>query len=96
MARQDASYWFGLMAYQRGRYRSAIDWFLRQTIEAYPNGLWLTGARYNLARTYEASGKADLAILLYGSNTASPGYPGDVLRAKWLQELGGEKDKGRR
>jgi len=91
-AKQDASYWSGLIAYQRGNYRSAVDYFLTKTIEAYPDGPWLNGARYNLARTYEASGKPDLAILLYGSNTASPGYPGDVLRAKWLTELG-EKRK---
>jgi hypothetical protein len=91
-AKQDASYWLGLMAYQRGNYPSAIDYFLTKTIEAYPNGPWSTGARYNLGRTYEASGKPDLAILLYISNSASPGYLGDVLRAKWLKELG-EKGK---
>jgi hypothetical protein len=91
-ARQDASYWFGLMAYQRGRYPSAIDWLQAKTIEAYPNGPWSTGARYNLARAYEASGKPDMAMFLYNSNTSSPGYPGDILRARWLKELG-EKRK---
>jgi hypothetical protein len=91
-ARQDASYWFGLMAYQRGRYRSAIDWLQAKTLEAYPNGPWSTGARYNLARAYEASEKPEMAMFLYNSNTSSPGYPGDLLRARWLKELG-EKRK---
>jgi hypothetical protein len=87
-AKQDATYWSGLIAYQRGNYPSAVDHFLAKTIEAYPDGLWLNGARYNLARTYEGSGKPDLAIIIYKSNTASPGYPGDLLRAKWLIDLG--------
>ena len=87
-AKQDASYWLGLMAFQRGRYRSAIDYLQTKTIEAYPNSPWSTGARYNLARAYEASGQPGMAIFLYGSNTNSPGYPGDLLRAKWLKELG--------
>ncbi|MFZ1933453.1 MAG: hypothetical protein WCB27_04380 [Thermoguttaceae bacterium] len=91
-ARQDASYWFGLMAYQRGRYRSAIDWLQAKTIEADPDGPWSTGARYNLARAYEASNQPELAMLLYHSNPSSPGYAGDLLRAKWLKELG-EKRK---
>ena len=91
-AKQDASYWFGLMAFQRGRYPSAIDWLQLKTLEAYPNGQWSNGARYNLARAYEASGNADMAIFLYTSNTTSPGYAGDLLRARWLKELG-EKRK---
>jgi hypothetical protein len=87
LAKQDASYWLGLIAYQRGNYDSAAEWFMKYTIEAYPDGPWTTGARYNLARTYEAKGETQRAILLYGSNAASPGYEGDLLRAKWLREL---------
>jgi hypothetical protein len=33
-----------------------------------------------------------MAMLLYNSNSASPGFRGDLLRAKWLKELG-EKRK---
>jgi hypothetical protein len=95
-AKQDASYWSGLMAFQRGNYPSAIDWLKVKTIDAFPNGPWSTGARYNLARACEASRKAednaDMAIFIYRSNTDSPGYRGDALRAKWLTELG-EKRK---
>jgi hypothetical protein len=91
-AKQDASYWLGLTAYQLGNYQSAVECFLKYTLEAYPNGLWTVGARYNLARTYEAQAETGRAALLYGSNAISPGYDGDLLRAKWLRELG-EKGK---
>ncbi len=93
-AKQDASYWFGLMAFQRGRYSSAIDWLQSKTIEVYPNGPWSPGARYNLGRAYEASDKPDMAMLLYHSNASSPGYAGDLLRAKWLKELGEKRKPG--
>jgi hypothetical protein len=92
--KQDASYWSGLVAYQLARqrgknnYDAAMDYFTRRTLEAYPDGPWTNGARYNLARAYEASGQTARAILQYGSNDSSPGYLGDLLRAKWLRERG--------
>jgi hypothetical protein len=88
LAKQDASYWLGLISYQRGNYDAAVEWFMKYTIEAYPEGRWTTAARYNLARAYEAKGESRRAILLYGSNADSAGYEGDLLRAKWLRELG--------
>ena len=91
-ARQDATYWLGLMAYQRGRYPSAINWLQAKTREADPGGPWETGACYNLARAYEASHQPEMAMLLDNSDSGSPGHPGDLLRAKWLKELG-EKQK---
>jgi hypothetical protein len=85
--KQDASYWTGLITYQRRNYSAAIDWFTKETLLAYPNGPWTNGARYNLARAYEASAQTERAVLQYGSDASSPGYHGDLLRAKWLQEL---------
>ena len=93
-AKQDASYWFGLMAFQRGRYSSAIDWLQSKTIEVYPNGPWSPGALTISACAYEASDKPDMAMLLYHSNASSPGYAGDLLRAKWLKELGEKRKPG--
>ena len=86
--KQDASYWFGLIAYQRGNYPAAVDYFARRTLEFMPDGPWTDGARYNLARTFEAAGEPERAILQYDSNASSPGYLGDLLRAKWLKEEG--------
>jgi hypothetical protein len=87
-AKCTASYWSGLMAYQQGQeyYSTAVDWFWNQTLEAFPNSRWTNGARYNLARTYEITGETQRAVLLYGSNSESPGYYGDQLRARWLDE----------
>jgi hypothetical protein len=90
-AKENASYWLGLIAYQRGNFAAAIDYLQKRTIEDTPNGPWTSGARYNLARTYEADGKIRLATLLYTSDTSVPGYEGNILRAKWLEELAEKK-----
>jgi hypothetical protein len=83
--KQDASYWLGLIAYQRANYPTAIDYFTTRTLLATPNGPWSDGARYNLARTFEAMGDPERAILQYANNAGSPGALGDLLRAKWLK-----------
>ena len=94
-AKQAASYWSGLIAYQRGNYSAAGDYFRKRTLEAAPNTPWRHGALYNLARTYEAAGDTQRAILQYQSDASSPGYQGDLLRAKWLGEAKvGGKGKG--
>jgi hypothetical protein len=87
--KQDAGYWLGLIAYQRGKYRVAAFDFVNLTLRATPPGPWISGARYNLARTLEAAGETDRAVIQYQSNAESPGYLGDLLRAKWLREQGG-------
>jgi tetratricopeptide (TPR) repeat protein len=86
----DASYWLGLIAQDRGKYDAAVDYFTNRTRPPLisPDGPWTDGARYNLARAYEASGDVQKAILFYGNNDSSPGYHGDLLRAKWLAEQG--------
>ena len=84
--KQDASYWLGLVAYQRGNYSAATDYFAKRTLLAMPDGPWTNGARYNLGRTFEAAGETEKATLQYASNEGSPGYLGDLLRAKWLTE----------
>jgi hypothetical protein len=86
-AKQDASYWSGLIQYQRGNYPAAIDYFMTRTLLQAPNGPWTTGASYNLARTFEISGEAERAILQYQGNDRSVGHHGELLRAKWLQEF---------
>ena len=85
-AKQDASYWLGLLAFQRANYSSAIDYLARRTLEVMPDGPWSSGARYNLARCYEAADEPAAAAELYQSDTDSPGYHGNLLRARWLLE----------
>jgi tetratricopeptide (TPR) repeat protein len=84
--KQDASYWSGLIAYQRANYPTAIDYFARRTLELMPDSPWTEGARYNLARTFEAAGDTERAILMYASSAGSRGYPGALLRAEWLKK----------
>jgi hypothetical protein len=60
-AKESASYWLGLVSYEGGDYRQAIDFFSRRTLEAWPNGQWTAGARYNLARTSEAEFRRKVA-----------------------------------
>jgi hypothetical protein len=91
LGKQDASYWSGLLSFERENYPAAIDYFSTRTLKAYPRGQWTVGAMYNLGRAYEASGQSERAVLQYGDNDSSPGYHGDLLRAKWLGELPAKK-----
>ena len=100
-AKQDASYWLGLMNFdlglielQRkdhetavGHFRVAIDYLLTRTLEASADGPWTHGAHYNLARSYEATRQYAEAIARYASDPTSPTYFGNLLRARWLNEL---------
>jgi len=86
-AKQDANYWLGLITFERGNYAAAVDWFSVRTLGAAPDGPWTTGAHYNLARSYEASGRSREAVSEYLANTNSPGHYGEFLRARWLDQL---------
>src|SRR3569623_387891 len=83
-AKQDASYWLGLVAFERGNYTTAIDYFQKRTLEASSDNPWSAGARYNLGRAYEALGKRSEAVDAYRSDE-SPQQPGNLLRARWLE-----------
>ena len=78
-AKQDASYWLGLIAFEQKEYPVAIDYFLRRTLEATPDGPWSDGAHYNLGRSYEANGQLAEAIEQYQSDR-SPQKHGNRLR----------------
>ncbi len=83
-AKQDASYWLGLINFEQKNYPVAIDYFSRRTLEATPDGPWTDGAHYNLGRAYEASGQLAPAIELYQSDR-SPQKHGNRLRARRLK-----------
>jgi len=85
-AKQAASYWIGLTFYDQKDYPNAIDYFENRTLGAKSETAWADAARYNLARTYEASGNMPKAIELYEADTTSPQSHGNRLRAKWLKE----------
>jgi TolA-binding protein len=87
----DASYWLGLVTFERGDYQTAIDYFYTRTLQAYPDGPWTFGARYNFGRTAEAMGKYAEAAKMFRSAAPAPDAPGQLLRAKWLEELNEKK-----
>jgi hypothetical protein len=89
-AKQDASYWLGLLVFQEQAYPAAIDFFATRTLAASPGGPWTSGAHYNLGRTYEATGDIEKAIAQYEADTASPQSIGNRLRARWLKEKGAQ------
>ena len=89
-----ASYWLGLIAYDRGEWSSAADFFQKRTLDFFkdqtsgesPTGFWTAGAGYNLARTYEQQGEFNKAIVLYIEDK-SPQRHGNLLRARWLKRI---------
>jgi tetratricopeptide (TPR) repeat protein len=90
-AKEDASYWLGLVAYERGRYRAAIEHFEKRALAAGSDettrsetGRWTAGAMYNLGRAYEALGEVDQAIKVYEQTPGAQRH-GNLLRVKWLK-----------
>jgi tetratricopeptide (TPR) repeat protein len=87
-AKQNATYWLGLLQVDRGEPKSAVQYFQRLTLDQWPDGPWTSGARYNLARVYEATGEPAKAVALYATDV-SPQFHGNRLRGKWLAEKQG-------
>lgn len=90
-AKQNATYWLGLIHYEQKHTDEAIDFLGKRTLEANPNGLWAAGARFNLARLYEENGQSEKAAELYAGDTKSPQSHGNQLRGRWLKESLAEK-----
>ena len=102
-----ASYWLGLIEYEKGEseheqgefnaaldyFRAALDYFRVRTLQFGERVFWASGAYYNIARTLEASGQRQKAIDEYESNLLLRIESGNLLRARWLKELNGEKGK---
>jgi tetratricopeptide (TPR) repeat protein len=88
--KQDASFWLGAIAFDRGTYDAAIDYFARRVLRVEEGGPWEHAARYQLARSLESLQKPSEAIDLYREDTQSPMYHGNLLRAGWLESSLGE------
>lgn len=88
VAKHDASYWLGLIAYELDNYQTAANYFSKRTLDVNPNSPWRSGALYNLARAEEALERYSDASELYQQIDA-PQRHGNLLRARWLEEKGG-------
>ncbi len=82
--RDDAAYWLGLVWLEQKQYKSAMQYFDKMTLQADPDGPWSNGARFNLARCYEAEGNLPEAIKLYQGDKSPQRY-GNRLRAERLK-----------
>jgi hypothetical protein len=87
LAKQYATYWLGLLAYEQRNYASARDYLLARTLEVAPRSPWTPGAKYNLGRVYEAEKEYAKAIQQYRGNTDAIDAYGNRLRARWLETL---------
>ncbi len=92
--KQAASYWLGILAMESGNYSVAVDHFQKRTLTASPDSPWTHGARYNLARCYEALAwpehsvpRRDEAIRAYRQDESSPQADGNCWRARWLEAV---------
>jgi tetratricopeptide (TPR) repeat protein len=85
-AKRHATYWLGLAQYDSGKFDAAVEWFERRTLEGSPGSPWLSGARYNLGRTYEALHDFEKACRWYEASEPSPQEHGNRLRARWLRQ----------
>ncbi len=83
-AKQTASYWLGLIAFERGNYPAAVDYLQTRTLAAFPDGPWSAGARYNLGRALEALGQKEEAIRFYRADLSAQRH-GNLLRARGLE-----------
>ncbi len=84
-AKQHSTYWLALSHYEMGSHEAAVTWLQERTIDAFPDGRWKEGARYNLARAYEVLGKYQEAREIYSADDSPQAY-GNHLRAKLLQQ----------
>lgn len=53
VTKEHATYWLGVMAFDRGNYQVSCDW-LERYLSGPPPFQWQAGAHYNLGRAYEA------------------------------------------
>jgi len=90
--KQHASYWLGLVAFETGDDAVAVDFFETRSLEAFPNGPWADGTRYNLARTYQRQAKSDESKLRQAiellRETSGAQRHGNLVLARQLQAKG--------
>ncbi len=79
--KQNATYWQGLLSYDRGDYQVSHNW-LEKAAQFEP---WQTGALYNRARAREALGRDEEAIELLESSDG-PDSRGNRIRAARLKQ----------
>ena len=96
--KENATYWTGLVAFDKGDYKVAVDWFVARYLSRTIDKKWLAGAHYNSGRAYEAlasdqsiseSERAELlskAKAAYKAGTGTSQAAVSMFRLKQLEE----------
>lgn len=84
-AKEDATYWLGVLTLAEGEHEAAVDYLERMTLEAAPDSRWTDAARTNLARALEALGRTPEAIAALRAD-GSPQRFGSRLLADRLEK----------
>ncbi len=94
--RQDSTYFLGLIKMEQQEYEPAMNWLGKSYLERYPTfpqGLWVSGARYNLGRCSERQDDIAKAIENYTTDVPGPQRIGNLIRARRLGWTGEVKDE---
>ena len=91
VAKLHAAYWLGLIAVQQGNRKSAEDYLINRTAMVLPDQPWQSGVLYALGRLNERLGDYSQAITAYRSEFKLPNRFGNLVRARFVEELTGAK-----
>jgi len=91
IAKLHAAYWLGLIAVQQGNRKSAEDYLINRTAMVLPDQPWQPGVLYALGRLNERLGDYSRAITAYRSEMELPNRFGNLVRARFIEDLTGAK-----
>lgn len=90
-AKLNASYWLGLISVWTGNRKSAEDLLINRTALSVHGQPWEPGVAYALGRLNEKLGDYPRAITAYRADVHLPSRFGNLVRARWIEELTGAK-----
>ncbi|NMC20730.1 MAG: hypothetical protein GYA33_09960 [Thermogutta sp.] len=90
-AKLNASYWLGLISVWTGNRKAAEDLLINRTALSVPGQPWEPGVAYALGRLNEKLGDYPRAIAAYRADVHLPSRFGNLVRARWIEELTGAK-----
>lgn len=91
IAKLHAAYWLGLIAVHQGNRKSAEDYLINRTAMVLPDQPWRPGVLYALGRLNEKLGDYSRAITAYRSELELPNRFGNLVRARFIEDLTGAK-----
>lgn len=92
-AKQCASYWLALVAFERGRYDSALEHLDKRVLasDSEPTTPWREAGLYLKSRAHEELGQIEPAVAALEA-TSGLQRTGNLLRARWLRDRAAAKN----